>query len=213
MSCHSSATIRLIMTTDTRALQRPDWVAAEMPPGYRNRLEELQRLSRELEELGRFGSLLCTVGSELSEAVRDTLVALELDAVTAPGQHDSSIIVNLDAQRRLLLHVSASDQVVQRRSQDLAHVFQIIHEQAGTGDRVVLIANHSPTVPPAQRGDGVDAEALSLLKRLGANYLAGPTLFALWSLSLQDRPRARATFDRIHAQDGGVFVMPVLVGV
>jgi len=59
----------------------------------------------------------------------------------------------------------------------------------------------------------VDAEAVSLLKRLGANYVAGPTLFTLWSLSLQDRQRAREVFDRIHAQDGGVFVMPQPVGV
>jgi hypothetical protein len=59
----------------------------------------------------------------------------------------------------------------------------------------------------------VDAEAAHLLKRLGANYVAGPTLFALWSLSLQDRPRARGLFDLIHAQDGGVFAMPALVGV
>jgi hypothetical protein len=201
------------MTNDTRALQGPDWLASEMPPGYRNRLEELQRLSRELEELGRFGRLLCSVGSDLRDAVRDMLVALELDADTAPDPNGSSIVVTLDSQRRLLLHVSASAEPVQRRSQDLAHVFQIIHEQAANGDRVVLVANHSPTLHPAERRDGVDAEALSLLKRLGANYLAGPTLFTLWSLSLQDRPRARATFDRIHAQDGGVFMLPQLVGV
>ena len=201
------------MTTDMRALHRPDWVVAEMPPGYRNRLEELQRLSRELEELGRFGRLLCTVGLELRDAVWDVLVALELDAATAPGPNGSSIVVNLDRQRRLLLHVSASEQAIQKRSGDLAHVFQIIHEQAGNGDRVVLIANPTPDLRPADRRESVDAEALSLLKRLGANYVSGPTLFALWSLSLQDRPRARAIVDLIHAQDGGVFALPALVGV
>lgn len=201
------------MTTEAPASGRPDWLAAEMPPGYRNRLEELQRLSRELEELGRFGRLLCTVGRELGEAVRELFAALEFDAVATPGQHGSSIMVTVDGSRRLLLHVSASDQPINRRSPDLAYVFQMLHEFAGNGDRVVLIANHSPAMRPAERRDGADAEALGLLKRLGANYLAGPTLFALWSLSLQDRARARAIVDRLHAQDGGAFVLPVAVRV
>jgi len=200
------------MATETLALHQPDWLAAEMPPGYRNRLEELQRLARELEELERFGRLLCAVGPELGGAVRDMLAALELDIVAAPAGTESSIVVKLDSGRRLFLYVSPSEHPVQRRSQELAHVFQIIHEQASEGDRVVLIANHSPTVRPVERRYGVDAEAVSLLKRLGANYVAGPTLFTLWSLSLQDRKRAREVFDRIHAQDGGVFVMPQPVG-
>jgi hypothetical protein len=200
-------------TSDTRAWHWPDWVTAEMPPGYRNRLEELQRLSRELEELGRYGRLLCTVGPELSAAVQDLFVALEFSAAAAPGFDQSTLAIALDPNRRLLFHVSASDEVIHRRSPELASVFQLIHEHAGNGDRVVLIANHSPMTRPADRREGVDAEALSLLKRLGANYLAGPTLFALWSLSLQDRRRARSLFDLIHAQDGGVFAMPALVGV
>jgi hypothetical protein len=202
-----------MMATETPALHQPDWLAAEMPPGYRNRLEELQRLSRELEELGRFGRLLCAVGPELADAVRDMLNALDFDPVAAPGANGSPLVVRLDPSRRLFLYVSPSDNPVQRRSQELAHVFQIIHEQVTDGDRVVLIANHSPSVRPAERRDGVDAEAAGLLKRLGANYVAGPTLFTLWSLSLQDRTRAQAVFDRLHAQDGGVFLMPQLVGV
>lgn len=201
------------MTTDRLALHRPEWFAAEMPPGYRNRVEELQRLSRELDELGRFGRLLCDVGPELADAVRDMFLGLEFHTETAPGPNGSSMVIDLDAQRRLLIHVSASDHVIQRRSPDLAHVFQILHEQAGNGDRVVLVTNNSPMVRPGERPEGVDAEAANLLKRLGANYVAGPTLFALWSLSLQDPRRARGLFDLIHAQDGGVFAMPAFVGV
>jgi hypothetical protein len=199
------------MTTEARALNRPDWLAAEMPPGYRNRLEELQRLSRELDELIRFGRLLCDTGDELCDAVRQALVALEFDA--APGARPSSLVVKLDMGQRLLIHVSASDQVVQRRSPELASVFQVLHEDAANGDRVVLVANHKLATRPAKRGDGVDGEALALLKRLGANYVAGATLFALWSLSLQDRARAREMIDRLYTQDGGVFVLPVPVGV
>ncbi len=199
------------MTTDARALNRPDWLAAEMPPGYRNRIEELQRLSRELDELMRFGRLLCDTGDELCDAVCQVLVALEFAA--APGLRPSTIVVRLDMGQRLLIHVSASDQIVQRRSPELANVFQLLHEDAANGDRVVLVANHNPATRPAERGEGVDGEALSLLKRLGANYMAGATVFALWSLSLQDRARARDMVDRLHTQDGGVFVLPVPVGV
>ena len=201
------------MSTEAPTSRPPDWLVAEMPPGYRNRLEELQRLSRELDELGRFGRLLCCVGRELGDAVRETLVALELETATSPGSSGGSIVVKLDATRRLLFHVSASEEIIQRRSDDLAHVFQMLHQLAGNGDRVVLVANHSPATRPAERRDGVDAEALGLLKRLGANYLPGPALFALWSLSLQDRERARAVIDRLHAQDGGIFVLPAPIGV
>ena len=201
------------MTTNTQAGTGPDWLAAEMPPGYHNRVAEIQRLSTELEEIGRFGRLLWTVGPDLSHAVQETLVALDFDTSALPGPNGSAIAVKLDGTKRVLFHVSASEDVIQRRSADLARVFEMLHQVAGDGDRVVLVANHSPSTLPAKRGDGVDAEALALLKRLGANYLPAPSLFALWTLSLQDRARARAVVDRLHEQDGGVFVPPVPVGV
>ena len=201
------------MTTDTRAGIGRDWVATEMPPGYHNRVAEIRRLSTELEEIGRFGRLLWAVGPDLSDAVRETLVALDFDTSTLPGLNGSAIAVKLDGMKRVLFHVSASENVIQRRSDDLARVFEMLHQTAGEGDRVVLVANHSPSTQPAKRGDGMDAEALALLKRLGANYLPAPSLFALWTLSLQDRPRARTIVDRLHEQDGGVFVLPVAVGV
>ena len=201
------------MTTEVLAAHRPDWLAAEMPPGYRNRLEEIQRLSREIEEFDRFGRLLCTVGPELGDAVRETLVALNCDVTPASGSNGSAIVVKLDGMKRLLLLVSASKDTIRRRSDDLAHVFQMLHQIAGNGDRVVLVANNSPSIRPSDRGDGVDAEAVGMLKRLGANYVSAPTLFALWSTSLQSRDRARAVLDSLHAQDGGVFVLPALVGV
>lgn len=201
------------MTTDTRALNSPDWVPAEMPPGYHNRVAEIQRLSKELEQLGRFGRLLWAVGHELSDAVQETLVALDFDTATLPGPNGSAIAVKLDATKRVLIHVSACEDAIQRRSDDLARVFEMLHQLAGENDRVVLVANHSPSTRPAERRDGMDPEALALLKRLGANYLPAPSLFALWTLSLQDRARARAVVDRMHEQDGGVFVLPVPVGV
>lgn len=182
----------------------PDWLPAEMPPGYRNRLEEIQRLTRDLDEMGRFGRLLYGVGAELREAVREVFDTLEFDttrtAATGP------IVVGLDGQRRrLLLHVSESERPIQRRDPDLATVFQMLHEVAESGDRVVLVANVDANVRPSDRAEGMDAEAATFLRRLGANFVPAPALFALWSMSIGERVRARTLVENLHAQDGGVF--------
>ena len=77
----------------------------------------------------------------------------------------------------------------------------------------MLVSNTDPTIRPADRPEGMTAEALSLLTRLGANHLPSPTLFGIWSRAHQDRALARACADRLHAQDGGAFAMPALLSV
>src|SRR5205823_4232368 len=99
------------MTLKPQTPSAPDWLAAEMPPGYRNRLEEMERLARDLEAMARFGRLLCAVGPELRDAVYDAFAALEFDV--SPVRND--IIVSLDSRRRLLVHVSASVRPIKRR--------------------------------------------------------------------------------------------------
>jgi hypothetical protein len=81
----------------------------------------------------------------------------------------------------------------------------MLHEVANDDDRIVLVANTDPATRPAGRRDPIDADATKLLRRLGANLLLAPTLFAVWTLSLQDRDRARSSIERLHAQDGGLF--------
>jgi hypothetical protein len=183
----------------------PDWLAAQMPPGYNTRLVEIQRLSEELRGMGRFGRLLWTSGDELADAVRETFIALKYDALATPGMPASSVTVNLDTHRRLLLHVSSSEGSIEKKDPDLAHVFHTLHEVADDNDRIVLVVNCHPTTRPADRPDPIDSDAMKLLLRLGATVLPAPSLFALWTLSLQDRDRARAAIDRLHAQDGGAF--------
>jgi hypothetical protein len=185
--------------------QAPDWLVDEMPPGYQTRAAEIQRLSDELWQMGRFGRLLCSVGDELAEAVRETFNALGCQ--TEPGPTNEGTTVKLDAHRRLLLHVSAADTVIQKKGSELPVVFQMLHELADDTDRVVLVANPSPSIRPADRPDSVSAEALNLLQRLGANLVTGPTMFALWTLSLKDANRAHAWVERLHEQDGGIFVL------
>jgi len=192
-----------------RALELgPDWLAAEMPPGYNTRLQEIQRLSEELRTMGQFGRLLWTIGDELADAVREAFGALRFETVTTPGVTPTLLTVHLDGRRRLLLHVSSSTTPIEKKSLDLAHLFQMLHEIATETDRIVLVANPDPAVPPSHRRDSVDADAMKLVRRLGANVLLGPALFALWTMSLQDRDRARGFIDRFHAQDGGMFELP-----
>ena len=186
----------------------PEWLAAEMPPGYRTRLSEIQRLTIELQDMERFGGLLWQVGDPLTSAVRELFVALKFEVGSLrPGA--AQLMVKLDERRRLLLHVSAADGI-QKKGNDLAQAFQLLHEIAGGDDRVVLVANSTPLARPADRPEAIAPDALELVRRLGTNFVSGPTLFAVWTVFLQDAPRARATIDRLHAQDGGVFPPPAV---
>jgi hypothetical protein len=193
------------MTTLTRARSGPDWVIPEMPPGYQNRVAEIQRLTADLESMGRFGRLLWEVGPGLSEVVLDLLLTLKFEAAALGGPVPSAIGVRLDARRRLVLQVSASEEPVQKKSPDLTHVFQLLQEFGEDGDRVVLVTNSDPSTRPADRAASITPEALAFLSRMGAGHLTAPSLFAIWKLALQEPERARAQVERLHAQDGGTF--------
>jgi hypothetical protein len=187
--------------------QTPDWLAAEMPPGYQNRLAEIQRLSADLYGMERFGRLLWEIGEPLNEAVSDVFATLKYDVEPDPAG-PPQITVRLDPRRRLLVNVSEIDGTVLKKNADLAQVFQMLHQVAGENDRVVLVANSDRGTHPADRPEPITADALSFLRRMGANFVTAPTLFKLWMLSLEDQPRARTYVDRLHEQDGGAFVFP-----
>jgi len=70
------------------------------------------------------------------------------------------------------------------------------------------VANNDPATPPADRPDSVLPEALDVLHKIGANVVTTATLFRLWWLSLEDQQKARKILERLHAQDGGLFVVP-----
>jgi hypothetical protein len=185
----------------------PDWVVAEMPPGYQNRVAEIRRLSEELQDMDRFARLLWAIGPPLRESVRDVFVALKLD-VDLESHGDSAVSVKLDGKRRLLLHVSATEGTVDKKSAEVAQVFRMLHEVAGDQDRVVLVANGDRLNQPTDRSEPVAPDALKLLQRMGANCISAPTLFKLWGLSVQDPERGRKFVGRLHEQDGGMFALP-----
>jgi hypothetical protein len=189
----------------------PDWLIAEMPPGYQTRVGEIQRLSAEIEAMDRIGWLLWQTEQPLRDAVRDMFAALRYETELQPDEATYDVGVKLDTSRRLLVRVSKADGVVGKKSSDLVAVFQTLSEVAGDRDRVVLAANSHHATRPLERpkSDTIAPDALDLLQRIGANFLTTTTLFRIWSVSLrEDVSRARAHIDRVHAQNGGAFQLP-----
>lgn len=186
----------------------PDWLAAEMPPGYQNRLAEIRRLTDELEAMDRFGRLLWQTGEPLAGALHDTFKAIGLDTEPLAGTPASGVQVKLDGRRRLFLQAASTPTPLQKSDTELAQLFRLVQEVAEESDRVVLVTNGDPLTAPADRTDPVGPEALTLLRRLGVNVAQGSAIFGLWTLWQQDKERARAGLDRLHAQDGGPFTLP-----
>jgi hypothetical protein len=181
----------------------PDWMVAEMPAGYQTRFAEIQRLSAEMHSMDRMARLLWETGAPLHEAVREIFAALKCEVDALPGGMPG-LAVKLDARRRLLVYVSGAESAIEKKNPELASVFHIVHEIAGGEDRAVIVTNTDRAAPPKSRPAPVSTEAATLLGRLGANVLPAATLFALWTMSMQDPQRARTYLERLHAQDGGV---------
>jgi hypothetical protein len=192
--------------TEPALAQAPEWVAAEMPPGYQTRLFEVERLSADLHAMDRIGRVLWKTGDSLTDAVEAVFDALkcEADASTSTA---GPIAVKLGESRRLLLLVSGAASPIQKTSEELAQAFQAVQFAAGD-DRVVFVVNNDPATPPADRPDPVLPDALDVLHRMGVDVVTGATLFNLWRLSLEDQEKARRALERLHAQDGGPFVIP-----
>ncbi len=175
-----------------------------MPPGYQNRRAEIERLSADLNAMDRIGSVLWETGEPLREAVVAVFAALKCEADAPPAS--GPIAVRFGDSRRLLLVVSGAAGAIQKTSEELAQVFQAV-QFAGADDRVVLVVNNDPATPPAHRPDGVLPDALGVLKRIGVNVVTTGVLFGLWRLSFEELQKARKVLDRLHAQDGGPFIV------
>jgi len=186
----------------------PAWVVKLMPPGYENRLAEIQRLVAELRAMDRFSSLLLDTGPGLEAAVRDLFAGMKFDLDAVPTAATSQVPVKLDTKRRLLLCVADTGGTLEKKDPALEHAFKLLTQVARPEDRVGLVVQGDTTLPPGERPDPVAPDALALLERLGVNVLTGAVLFALWSLSLHDQVRARAAVDKIHAHNGGLCPAP-----
>lgn len=185
--------------------QVPEWVVAEMPPGYQTRLVEIERLVSELREMDAIARVLYEAGEPLKDGVRAVFGAIKCESEPAP-EAPWALAVRLDAARRLLVYVPGAETALQKTSEALTHAFQLV-QVAGERDRVVLVVNNDPATPPVQRPDPAHADALHVLQRMGVNLATTGSLVALWRLSFTDQQRVRTLLDRLHAQDGGAFVV------
>jgi hypothetical protein len=184
----------------------PEWIAAEMPPGYQTRLLEIRRLSADLHTMDRFGRVLWETGDALREAVGAVFGALKCEVEVTAGPA-GPVVVKLGDARRLLLLVSGAAGPIEKTSEELAQAFQVV-QFASADDRVVFVGNNDPATPPPDRADPVRPDALGVLGRMGVDVVTTSTVFKLWRLSLEDQQKARQALDRLHAQDGGTFVLP-----
>ena len=185
----------------------PSWVVAEMPPGFQNRVAEIQRMMADLEEMGRFGRLLYKVGPDLGAVVAQLSSAMKYETAVIPGDA-RGVAVRLDAHRRLLLHPAASTTTIQRKDPEVARLFRLLHEEADDTDRVVLITNTEPDKPLIDRGETLAPDALAFLARMGTGHVASSTLFAIWKLWLGDPGLARAQIERLYTAPPGTFDLP-----
>jgi len=194
------------LSAQPAAAQAPEWIADEMPPGYRTRLIEIQRLSADLHAMDSIGRVLWETGEPLKDAVGAVFSALkcQMNGTLATA---GPMAVKIGESRRLLLVVSGAASPIQKTNEELAQAFQAV-QFATAEDRVVLVVNNDPATPPADRPEPVLPEALGMLHRMGVDVVTTATLFKLWRLSLEDQEKARKALERLHAQDGGPFVIP-----
>ena len=196
----------MIGHTDSAIAGVPNWIVAEMPPGYQTRLLEIERLSADLKAMDDIACVLWEADGPLRDAVCRLFAALKCE-VDPTFSDTGEIAVGLGGSRRLLLVISGADSPIEKRNEDLAHSFQAV-QFAGPSDRVVLVVNTNSATPPTDRPDPILPDALAVLQKIGVDVLTTVTLFRLWRLSLDDQQKARRELDRLHAQDGGQFLLP-----
>jgi hypothetical protein len=187
-------------------MNAPEWLSAEMPPGYQTRLWEIERLSAELDAMDRVGRVLWETGAPLRDAVAALFIALKGEVDATPGS-TGPLVVRLGESRRLLLVVSGSVSPIKKTDEELAQAFRAM-QFASEHDRVVFVANNDPATPPAGRPDPVLPDALGVLQKMGVAVVTTATLFRLWRLWYEDQPKARKVLDRLLAGDGGLFTIP-----
>jgi len=181
----------------------PDWVIAEMPPGYQTRRLEIERLAAELHDMDAIARVLWENGAALEAAATAIFASLRCEVDPASGA-GAPLSVHVDARHRLLVHVARDGGPIEKTSDDLTRAFQFV-QYAGDRDRVVLVPGNEADAAPVRRAPAVQPDALKVLQRMGVNVLEPPALFRLWRLSFEDAPRARTLLERLHTQDGGPF--------
>jgi len=192
------------MTVSAHVLgEAPGWMPAEMPPGYRTRLLEIERLSADLHAMDAIGQVLWTAGEPLKDAVARLFAELKC-RVEDSGGAEGPIAVTLGPSQRLLVLVSHDPGPIHKTHEAMTRAFQAV-QFADANDRVVFLAQGDAATPPADRPDPVLPDARDLLERMGVEVVTTTEIFRLWRLWLEDQQKARRALERLHAEEGGAF--------
>jgi hypothetical protein len=190
----------------TGSAGQPGWVTGELPAQYADLASQIAALQDEARKYENVAAVLWRTGMSLTLAVRDLFTALQLETELMENGASYDLRVHLDGGRRLLVEVVGSSDAVDRKSPHIAQILRALQDDAGTQDRVVVIANaYCETPLSARRQEPVTPDALRLIQGLGANFVATSTLFGIWRYSLKDLAGARKSVVNLHTQDGGLF--------
>jgi hypothetical protein len=192
---------------ELRSDGQPAWVTSELPDQYADIARQMAALKEQARAYEGVAGVLWQRGSALTSSVRDLFVALGFfeTELAEYGAH-CDLRVHLGNDKRLLVEVASEPQSLDRRSPHISRILQVLQEEAGERDRVVLVANVFPEVAPAERRmEPVTGDALRLIQGLGANLVPTSALFGLWKQSLQDPQRGKNSVMNLHAMDGGIF--------
>jgi hypothetical protein len=192
---------------DLRSDEQPEWVAAELPDQYADIARQMAALKEQARAYEGVAGVLWQRGSALTSSVRDLFVALGFfeTELAEYGAH-CDLRVHLGNDRRLLVEVVSEQESLDRRSPHISRILQVLQEEAGERDRVVIVANIFPDVAPAaRRMEPVTADALRLIQGLGANLVPTSALFGIWKQSLKDPQQGKSSVMNLYAMDGGIF--------
>jgi hypothetical protein len=184
--------------------QQPTWVTPELPPQYAELANKIAAIQAEARKYEDIAGVIWQTGKPLVTAVRNLFAAMQFQAEAKEGAN-YDVEVTVETGRRLLLVVTGHREGIQRKSPQIGQVVHVLQEDAGTNDRVVLVANTFCEMPVSSRPDAVTPDGLRLIQGVGANFIATPTLLGLWKYSLTDLASAKKSIHRLHAQDGGIY--------
>ena len=184
--------------------QQPTWVTPELPPQYAELANKIAAIQAEARKYEDIAGVIWQTGKPLVTAVRNLFAAMQFQAEAKEGAN-YDVEVTVETGRRLLLVVAGHREGIQRKSPQIGQVVHVLQEDAGTNDRVVLVANTFCEMPVSSRPDAVTPDGLRLIQGVGANFIATPTLLGLWKYSLTDLASAKKSIHRLHAQDGGIY--------
>jgi hypothetical protein len=185
---------------------QPAWLTSELPPRYAELAGQIAALQAEARTYEGVAAVLWQTGGLLTLAVRDLFAALQLETVLMDPGSTYDLDVHLEGGRRLLVLTAGGPEPIDRKAEVIGRVFATIQRVASEQDRVVVVSNAYSHAPLAQRKDEpIAADALKLIRGLGANVIGSPTLFGIWRYSFKDAAGARKSLINLHTQEGGIF--------